>query len=267
LTCGGGEQLAAQRVLLATGGLSLPKTGSDGAGFAFARELGLETLPTYPALVPLTGEDARFAALAGVSLRAELTAWRAGRQVASCEGELLFTHRGFSGPVVLDVSHQLAAPWGAGTTLTARWLGSAAPDWEALLGGGGTRTVAGVLREHLTRRLALLLIELASVPAERALAQLARGERRRLLTALSACPLPVSGDEGYRTAEVTGGGVPLGALVTRTLEARAVPGLYCAGELVDVTGRIGGFNFLWAWVSGRKAGQAVARAWTAPPSP
>jgi predicted Rossmann fold flavoprotein len=259
LTTGAGELLA-ERVAIATGGLSLPKSGSDGAGYAFARELGLPTLPTYPALVPLTSPDARFGALAGISLQAELTAWRGGRRAASFEGEMLFTHRGFSGPVALDASHQLAAPWGAGTSLTARWLGRAAPDWQALLAGGGTRTLAAVVRERLPRRLAQLLLELARVSPERALAQLARDERRALLEVLSACPLPVSGNEGYATAEVTGGGVPLAALSTRTLEARAVPGLHFAGEVIDVTGRIGGYNFLWAWVSGRQVGRAVARA-------
>ena len=258
---GEAHPVLARSVLLATGGLSLPKTGSDGAGFRFAEELGLETLPTYPALVPLTHgpRTESFAQLSGISLPARLSAWRDGKRVADFEGDLLFTHRGFSGPVVLDVSHQLAAPWGAGTELTAHWLAGAAPDWEALLGAGGTRTVGSVLRPHLPRRLASLLIDRAKVSEDRSLAQLARPERARLLRELTACPLEVDGNEGYRTAEVTGGGVPLSALVTRTLEARAVPGLYFAGEVVDVTGRIGGFNFLWAWASGRKVGLAVAR--------
>jgi predicted flavoprotein YhiN len=167
--------------------------------------------------------------------------------------------------VALDASHQLAAPWGAGASLTARWLGGAAPDWETLLARGGTRTLAGLLREHLPRRLAQLLLELARVSSERTLAQLSREERRALLEVLRACPLPVAGNEGYATAEVTGGGVPLAALSTRTLEARAVPGLHFAGEVIDVTGRIGGYNFLWAWVSGRQVGRAVARAYASAP--
>ena len=100
---------------------------------------------------------------------------------------------------------------------------------------------------------------------ERVLAQLERDERRRLLEVLRACPLPVGGNEGYATAEVTGGGVPLAALSTQTLEARAVPGLHFAGEVIDVTGRIGGYNFLWAWVSGRQVGRAVARAHSSAP--
>jgi predicted Rossmann fold flavoprotein len=253
-------ELPAQRVAIATGGLSLPKSGSDGAGYRFARDLGLELLPTYPALVPLLATDPRFGELAGVSVPAELGVWRSGRREARFAGELLFTHRGFSGPVALDASHELTAPRRGETRLTARWLGGAAPPWERLLQAGGTRAVATVLREHLPRRLAQLLCELAVVPPERTLAQLERTERKRLLACLEELPLPIGGDEGYATAEVTGGGVPLGALSTKTLEAVSVPGLYFAGEVIDVTGRIGGYNFLWAWVSGRKVGEAVARA-------
>ena len=260
-----GTVLSARRVVLATGGLSLPKTGSDGAGLRFARELGLPLVATYPALVPLLagGGAASFSELAGVSLPCELAVHRGGRRVASFEGELLFTHRGFSGPVVLDASHQLTAPFGRGANLTARWLGAAAPDWRELLtprAGAGTRAVGPLVREHLPRRLAELLLARAGVPADRKLAQLERSERQRLARELEACELEVSGDEGYRTAEVTGGGVPLGALVTKTLEARDAPGLHFAGEVIDVTGRIGGYNFLWAWTSGRLVGHAVARA-------
>jgi predicted flavoprotein YhiN len=116
------------------------------------------------------------------------------------------------------------------------------------------------LREELPKRLATLLLQRARVDPERTLAQLARDERTRLVEQLDACPLPIAGNEGYRTAEVTGGGVTLAELVTNTLESRLVPGLAFAGEVIDVTGRIGGFNFLWAWVSGRRAGEAAARA-------
>jgi predicted flavoprotein YhiN len=103
-----------------------------------------------------------------------------------------------------------------------------------------------------------VLVQLASVDPERRLSELARDERKRLVRVLADCPFEIAGNEGYRTAEVTGGGVPLEEVSTRTLESRRVPGLYFAGEILDVTGRIGGFNFLWAWVTGRKVGLAVA---------
>ena len=256
----GGSRLLAKRVVLATGGLSLPKTGSDGAGFEFASAAGHELLPRYPALVPLHAGDPRWGELAGISLPATLRAVRGERVEAEYTGDLLFTHKGFSGPVALDVSHRLTAPWGEGATLRAQWLGAGAPDWDEHLRAGSTRPVERLLRDHLPRRLAVTLMDLAEVPLERTANQLTRDERRRLVGALLDCPLEIVGDDGYRTAEVTGGGVELGELVTKTLESRRVPGLYFAGEVIDVTGRIGGFNFLWAWVSGRKVGEAAARA-------
>ena len=164
----------------------------------------------------------------------------------------------FSGPVVLDQSHHVTDTRREGVALTVAWLGADAAKWEERLLQGGTRTVVTTLRELLPRRLVSVLLELAVVGPDRKLAELSRDERRRLVRVLAACPLEVEGDEGYRTAEVTGGGIALDEVATKTLESRLVPGLFLAGEILDVTGRIGGFNFLWAWVSGRKVGLAVA---------
>lgn len=260
LTLADGATLRARRVVVATGGLSLPKTGSDGAGLRFARDLGHALEADYPALVPLLAGQPAWGELSGLSLVTRLRVVRDGRTVADRRGDLLFTHRGFSGPVALDVSLHLAAPWAGDARLLAEWVGRSEPDWEAWLRQGGRRSVAAALREELPKRLAALLVERAHLDPERTFAQLTRDERARLLDELTACRLPVAGNEGYRTAEVTGGGVPLGELVTNTLESRLVPGLHFAGEVVDVTGRIGGFNFLWAWVSGRRAGESAARA-------
>jgi hypothetical protein len=155
------------------------------------------------------------------------------------------------------MSRHLAGPAAETTQLRVRWGGDDAPDWDDLLRRGGARPLAGLLAERLPRRLADRLIEETGLqPAVRA-ADLTRESRRALVTALADFPLPVGGNEGYRTAEVTGGGVPLGEVSPRTLESRIVPGLHFAGEILDGTGRIGGFNFLWAWVTGRKAGLAV----------
>jgi len=253
-----GQRLRSPRVILATGGLSLPKTGSDGAGLRVSAALGHHLRPTYPALVPLIAADPSWGELAGLAVRAELSVERGGKVVGQQIGDLLFTHRGFSGPVALDVSWQLTAPFAAGSRLRARWLGHSEPDWDAWLRQGGPRSISSALREELPRRLAARLLALAGVDGDRRLAQLTREERRRLVEALAACPLEVSGNEGYRVAEVTGGGVPLEEVATRTLESRLVRGLHFAGEILDVTGRIGGFNFLWAWVSGRRAGEGAA---------
>jgi predicted Rossmann fold flavoprotein len=253
-----GRKLLAQRVCLSTGGLSLPKTGSDGRGFDFARELGHGVLALYPALVPLLAADARWAELAGVSLPVRLRVLRGQKLVQSHDGDFLFTHKGFSGPAVLDVSWHFAAPDGSGARLEAAWLAGAAPDWTGLLQSGGRHTLSSLLREHLPRRLVQLLSVRAALDPETRVATLAREARTRLLNELEHCELAIAGNEGYRTAEVTDGGVPLSELRSATLESRSLPGLYFAGEIIDVSGRIGGFNFLWAWVSGRKVGEAVA---------
>lgn len=257
-----GRRASCRNLILATGGLSLPKTGSDGAGFEFARRLGHSIVPPYPALVPLVSHDAAWKALRGVSARVHIRVERreaaAVRTLEGRTGDLLVTHRGFSGPVVLDVSRHVTASRHAPVQLTVHWSPDAIADWDAHLRQGGKRQTAQLLRPHLPRRLADHLLGLALLPAERCAAQLTRAERQRLVDVLQRYPLPVDGDEGYATAEVTGGGVPLAEL--RGLESRNVPGLYFCGEIVDVIGRLGGYNFLWAWVSGRKAGLDAAQA-------
>ncbi|MBM3988507.1 MAG: aminoacetone oxidase family FAD-binding enzyme [Planctomycetes bacterium] len=253
-----GARLRARSAVLATGGLSLPKTGSDGWGYTTAHKLGHVVLRRYPALVPLLCSEARWNELAGVSVVARLAALRGDKLVGESTGDLLFTHKGFSGPVALDMSRFLTGPEREGVELVAGWHGLSVVDWDERLRKGGTRTVLLCLREWLPRRLVSVLIDLARVHPERKLAELSREERKRLSTLLGACPLPISGDEGYKTAEVTGGGVALEEVATKTLESRRVPGLYLCGEVLDVTGRIGGFNFLWAWVSGRRVGQSLA---------
>ena len=254
----GGRRVRAQRLVLATGGLSLPKTGSDGAGLRFAELLGVATVPTYPALVPLTTRAARFTALSGVSVRAQLRAVRGDRIVGESERELLFTHRGFSGPVVLDMSRHVTAPDAAGLRLLVRWGGVREQSWEDALRASSKRLVSTVLSERLPERLADALLAAADVPRERREHELQRAERQRLLSMLDAFVLPVDGSEGYAKAEVTAGGIALSAIHARTLECRAAPGLFACGEILDVVGRIGGFNFLWAWTSGRRAGEAAA---------
>ena len=260
LALASGERLRADRVALCTGGLSLPKTGSDGWGYQAAERLGHTLVRRYPALVPLLTSESRWHELAGVSLRARLSAVHEGKLLEARTGDLLFTHKGFSGPVALDLSHQLARADHHDVALLAAWLGDDVEAWDARLRAGGARTLQSFARAHLPKRLADVLVALARVELETALARLTREQRERVATVLGACPLVIAGDEGYRTAEVTGGGVPLEQVATRTLESRLVPGLYFAGEILDVTGRIGGFNFLWAWVSGRRVGLSLREA-------
>ena len=255
----GGETVPAGAVILATGGLSVPQTGSDGVGLRIARALGHAMSPTYPALTPLTAQPAVHAPLAGVSLEVTLTA-PLERGSFETTGGFLFTHRGYSGPAVLDVSHLpvLARHAGARQPVLVQWSALDAPAWERLLVERGSGLVATLLRQHLPTRLADTLLEEARVPAERTLAQLRRDERERLVEMLARYPLPWTGDEGYKKAEVTGGGVALAEVDPRTLESRRHPRLFLCGELLDAFGPIGGHNFLWAWATGRAAGRAAA---------
>ncbi len=263
-----GEAIEASRVVLATGGLSVPATGSDGAGLRIAQALGHTLIPTYPALVPLTGSNPAHRDLAGVSLAVTLTAERPQGAPLQIRGGFLFTHRGYSGPAVLNVSHVAAhaivagglrpvilVQWCDPSTSSGQALDAAA--WDVVL-RAGKGAILPLLREHLPERLAAQLLtetELTSADSS----QLRREDRSRLVEALTRYPLPWSGHEGYKVAEVTAGGVPLAQVNPAMLESRIAPGLHFCGEMLDAFGPIGGYNFLWAWVTGRIAGDACNR--------
>jgi len=252
-----GRTLDADAVIVATGGLSVPATGSDGEGLRLIEQLGHRVHSPYAALTPLLASPAPYASLAGLSLTATVTAASEERS-ATATGGFLFTHRGYSGPAVLDVSHvAVRAP--ARAAIRVRWTTVGERDWDAALRAQGTRRVESVLREHLPDRLASALASAAAVEPSVTLASLRREARRRLLDALVRFELPWTGHEGFRAAEVTGGGVDLAEVDPRTLESRRCPGLYLCGELLDAFGPIGGYNFVWAWVTGRAAGMAAAR--------
>ena len=266
----GGHQ--ASSVVLATGGLSVPLTGSDGTGLRLAKALGHRMHATYPALTPLTVEASDASGLhpsqlAGVSLDVRLRAKGAGLTSES-HGGFLFTHRGYSGPSVLDVSHVCvrsiegigAEPVMAAATraaLRVSWSEVPAAEWDSRLMEGDVH-VASILARVLPERLALFLLASAGVPRDRRTSSLRRPERTALVEHLTAYPLPWSGHEGYKKAEVTGGGVALSEVNPRTLESRHHRGLYLCGEMLDAFGPIGGHNFTWAWSTGRTAGTAAA---------
>lgn len=250
------------RVVLATGGLSVPKTGSDGFGLRATEALGHRLVAPYPALTPLTAGErgtAPHGALSGLSLTPRLRVGTGKARMETRDG-FLFTHRGYSGPAVLDLSHRttLARRAGAHAPVLAQWTDRDEAAWDEALRAPGAGLVATLVRDALPTRLADALLAEAGVPPDRTRAALTRDERRRLVTALAAYPLPHSGDEGYVKAEVTGGGVPLGDVDPATLESRRAPCLFLAGELLDAFGPIGGYNFLWAWATGRLAGLAAA---------
>ena len=260
-----GAPLDADAVIVATGGLSVPNTGSDGLGLRLLERLGHTMHPTYAALTPLTAPVPEFAALSGLSLTVTLTARDAtpgASRAATASGGFLFTHVGYSGPAVLDVSHvavRSRAESDASARVTVRWSALGDPEWEVALRPHGARTVTGALRAELPERLAGVLLAVAKVDATRPLAELRREERLRLIEVLVRGTLPWSGDEGYRKAEVTGGGVSLGEVDPRTMESRRHRGLHLCGEVLDAFGPIGGYNFLWAWATGRAAGIGAAQ--------
>ncbi len=255
----GAPPLHADALVVATGGLSVPSTGSDGAGLGMVERLGHVVRPTYPALTPLSAQPAPFAALSGVSLPVTITA-RAEGLSSTATGGFLFTHHGYSGPAVLDVSHvavRSRAEAMAPAVITVRWTARGEEDWTALLklqGPQGARTVLTAISGELPTRLAEALIEAVGVDPRLPLAHLGRAGRLRLIETLVRGVLPWTGDEGYKKAEVTGGGVRLTDIDPRTLESRKHKGLFLCGELLDAFGPIGGYNFLWAWATGRAAG-------------
>lgn len=255
----GGREIPASRVVIATGGLSVPATGSDGTGLDLVRRLGHTIHDTYPALTPLTARPHRYAALSGVSLPVTLEA-PVERRSFTTQGGFLFTHKGYSGPAVLNASHLAILSRRAGGPsqhFFVRWSSLEAEAWDRNLrtGEGG---VLSRLRARIPARLAEALLEDAGVDPSTPVAQLKKDERRRVVEALTRHPLPWSGDEGYVKAEVTGGGVALDEIDPRTLESRVAPGLFLCGEILDAFGPIGGYNFAWAWSTGRAAGLGAA---------
>ena len=267
VTLDDGTVLKADAVIIATGGLSVPNTGSDGAGLNMLKALGHTMHPTYAALTPLTTTDAAFNGLSGVSLTVSLTAKSALQQATWCGG-FLFTHHGYSGPSVLNVSHVAVraraghAPKGKLPTakVYVQWTALGEKEWEDALKPHGARTVTGALRAEMPDRLASALLVKANVEPTRPLTELRRDERLRLIEILVRGELPWQGDEGYKKAEVMGGGVALSEVDPRTMESRRHKGLYLCGEVLDAFGPIGGYNFLWAWSTGRSAGAAAAAA-------
>ena len=243
-----------ERVILATGGLSVPATGSDGIGLDMARRLGHGMIETYPALTPLIGDGAH-EILAGVSLMVRLRA-KLETRTTETTGSFLFTHRGYSGPGVLDISHVTART--ERPVIRAQWSNLTAAAWSNEFDAPNT-SVATIVGRHLPSRLGDQLMAESGIPPDRRTSSLKRTERLALIDALTAYPLPWTGNEGYKKAEVTGGGVTLTDVDSKTLESKRVPGLYLCGEMLDAFGPIGGHNFSWASATGRTAGMAAGR--------
>jgi predicted Rossmann fold flavoprotein len=238
-------------LVVATGGLSFPQLGATPLGHELAAQLGVKLVPVRPGLVPLTWSPAdreQFAGLSGIAFECVASVRTGG---PSFREAVLFTHRGLSGPAILQVSNY----WRAGEPVCLDLLPDCpAADLFAANRTGG-RDVKAALRQVLPERFVRAWCS-RHAPAK-PIAQLTRAELEGLARQLHAWEITPAGDEGYAKAEVTVGGVDTGELSSKTLECREVPGLFFVGEVVDVTGWLGGYNFQWAWASGHAAGQAV----------
>ncbi|BCA55170.1 putative Oxidoreductase with FAD/NAD(P)-binding domain [Nitrospira sp. KM1] len=260
-----GEMKAGQ-VVLATGGRSLPKSGSDGLGYELARSFGHRVTDTVPALVALTLEDTSFhRSLAGVSHQVQLTTMVDGIPVDRRTGSLLWTHQGISGPAVMDTSRfwTLARTVQARVELFGNFLPDQQPDQAAAWLKDEAvrfpqRSTRRVLSQRLPERVAEAMCGQAKCSRDTPIRQLSRGDRDRLCQTLTRFAFPVTGDRGWNHAEVTAGGVPLEEINSRTMESTRISNLYMVGEMLDCDGRIGGFNFQWAWATGYLAGRAIS---------
>jgi predicted Rossmann fold flavoprotein len=250
-----GGRLRVQRVVIATGGMSIPKIGATDFGYRIARQFGLRIVEPRPALVPLTFDAEgwkSFAELAGVAI-----AVRVRCNVGAFDEDLLFTHRGLSGPAILQISSY----WNPRDELQIDLLPGRS---EATLFGdvlalkrGSRQTLSNALSALLPHRLAEQWVQLAGHATECRIAEVGNSDLRALASSLKQWRIVPTGTEGYRKAEVTRGGVATDELSQATFEARRAPGLHFIGEVVDVTGWLGGYNFQWAWSSGVAAGLAM----------
>ncbi|MFI5366855.1 MAG: NAD(P)/FAD-dependent oxidoreductase [Candidatus Binatia bacterium] len=263
-------RLRARRVVMATGGRSLARTGSDGSGWEIVRGLGHTVSETYPALVPLVLSRAMFhAELSGLSQPVELSTYADGKLIDRRTGSLLWTHFGISGPVVMDASRHWVIAQATQRRVEMRcsfvpkqrfehvesWLIDASTSRPRL-------SLRKCLAAKVPERFATALAHSTGIDPVTPMAQLSREQRRALVHALTAFVLPIERARGWDYAEVTAGGVPLDEIDYRTMESRQVPGLYLIGEMLDCDGRIGGYNFQWAWATGYVAGRAAVRRLT-----
>lgn len=257
----------AQRVIVATGGKSLPKTGSDGFGYTLVEKFGHQLTPLIlPALVPLCLEDNPcINENSGISFKATLTLQQSdGKPIISFTNNLLCTHFGISGPLALDISRYYleAIAKQDSVELRLNFLPDLTQDQllNMLLKPAEKRNLGTLLQQFLPNKLVYSLMALCDIPAHTKCQGLSKQKRNLLLQKLYQMALTVTTSRGFKYAEVTAGGVPLSQLELSTLESRHQSGLYLCGEILDVDGRIGGFNFQWAWASGYTAGVAAANS-------
>ena len=253
----GSQAIGCQSLVIATGGKSIPKMGATGFAYDVARQFGLAVTTTRPALVPLTIEVAQLARLAPLAGVAADVRVRCGK--TSFDEAMLFTHRGLSGPAVLQASSY----WQPGETLQIAF--APGTDWHETLSRAkatSRRQLGNELATHLPQRLAQAWLARGGLPGERPLPEVADKPLRQLAESLAAWRIAPNGTEGWKKAEVMAGGVDTREIDSKTLESKRAPGLHFIGEVLDVTGWLGGYNFQWAWASAYACAEALAQTTT-----
>ena len=254
------DPVRAKRVILATGGRALPKSGSDGLGYTIAESFGHTTTDRiFPALVPLVLPGGHpFRDVPGIALPAILTVVaRSGKHLAQTKGDLLLTHFGISGPAALDISHAWRDAFEDDHEvhiLANLYPSQTVEQTDASIQKSGGRPVRAWLRDHFPERLCVAILNLSGVSGETPCAQLSKPQRVAIRSCMHEAPLRFEDDRGWHHAEVTMGGIPLSEIRWQNMSSRMSDGLFLCGEILDVDGRIGGFNFQWAWASGYLAG-------------
>jgi predicted Rossmann fold flavoprotein len=260
------DEIQASRIIVTVGGQSYPGSGTTGDGYAWAKSFGHKIIPPRPALTPLTSNDKWVHDLRGVTLpdvsiqlvENDTTA----RSIASRRGSFLFAHFGLSGPAPMDISREITTCPHAGWQIICDFTpnmtdAQAAERFAKAATESGKRSVSNLIAELIPHRLAETLQRLAKIPADRRAAELSRTERTALIEKLKRTRLAISGTLGFKKAEVTAGGVSLDEVDSRTMQSKLVPGLYFAGEVLDLDGPIGGYNFQSAFSTGWLAGDQV----------
>lgn len=252
-----GNKFIAEKIIFATGGLSLAEIGTDGTGYKIMKEMGHKINHTYPALTPLKGTHPGNILIAGISLDVDLNIKVDSKKKKADRKGFLFTHRGFSGPSILDLSHHAVLAMEKSQPkpeITVNWANISEEEWKDIL-MSAKGNVLNKLKEYLPNRLSESLAKELDLEHTN-FSELKKESRNKLIENLSRYKINYTGHEGYKKAEVTGGGIPLEEIDTSTMESKILPDLYFCGEILDVFGRIGGFNFYWAWVTGRLAGMS-----------
>ena len=261
---GDGFTFQSRNIVLTTGGLSYPTTGSDGTGYRLAQSFGHTIVDTVAALTPLTTQDMDLKSLSGITLDVILTLLVDGKKTAAFKDSFLFTHFGFSGPATLDISRHYLCAQGKKQIVACFIPRHTENSLQELLSQAQhqtpRRTLRSLLIEMMPQRLVDIILKKIDVDGGLIINQLGKAARVQLIRHCLQYPLEVTGALGYSKAEVTAGGVDWSGVDPKTLQSKLQPGLFFAGEILDVDGRIGGFNFQWAWASGVAVAGALIRS-------